>query len=109
LYLRQGYPAEAERIFREVLQREPDNAAAHAGLARLAPPPEPVPLPEPVLSKPEPEPAPSRPGPTSPPLSAGQLLAGFAAAPGQSGVTARKVFVLKSYLERLRRGSAHVS
>jgi tetratricopeptide (TPR) repeat protein len=36
LYLRQGHAGEAERIFREVLRREPDNAAAQAGLARAA-------------------------------------------------------------------------
>jgi hypothetical protein len=36
LYLRQGHAGEAERIFREVLRREPDNAAARAGLARAA-------------------------------------------------------------------------
>jgi hypothetical protein len=36
LYLRQGHHAEAERIFRAVLQQDPANAAAHAGLAALA-------------------------------------------------------------------------
>lgn len=36
LYLRQGHYAEAERIFREVLQREPASAPARAGLDRLA-------------------------------------------------------------------------
>jgi len=34
LYLRQGHAGEAERIFGEVLGREPDNAAAHEGLER---------------------------------------------------------------------------
>jgi hypothetical protein len=34
LYLRQGHAGEAERIFGEVLRREPDNATAHEGLAR---------------------------------------------------------------------------
>ena len=42
LYLRQGHAGEAERIFREVLRREPDNAAARAGLARSAAPPPPA-------------------------------------------------------------------
>lgn len=50
LYLRQGHAGEAERIFGEVLGREPDNAAAHEGLERARtlssplPPPEPVPV-----------------------------------------------------------------
>jgi len=107
IYLRQGYLAEAERIFHEVLQREPDNPAAHAGLAHLARLTEAAKTPEPT---PEPEPAPvpsSR--PEAPPLDARQLLAGFQPDSGEAGVTARKVFVLKSYLTRLRRGSAHVS
>jgi tetratricopeptide (TPR) repeat protein len=85
LYLRQGHSAEAEQIFREVLQHEPDNATARAGMAQLA-----------NLAAPE-------------PFDAHQLLAGFEPAPGQtggSGVTARKVFLLNSYLKRLRRGRA---
>jgi len=105
IYLRQGYLAEAERIFQEVLQREPDNAAAHAGLAHLARLTEAAKAPEPA---PAPAPAPSS-RPEAPPLDAHQLLAGFQPGPGEAGVTARKVFVLKSYLTRLRRGSAHVS
>jgi tetratricopeptide (TPR) repeat protein len=105
IYLRQGYLAEAERIFLEVLQREPDNAAAHAGLAHLERLTEAAKAPEPA---PEPAPAPSS-RPEAPPLDAHQLLAGFQPGPGEAGVTARKVFVLKSYLTRLRRGSAHVS
>jgi len=118
IYLRQGYLAEAERIFLEVLQREPDNAAAHAGLAHLARLNEPAEAPEPVPAAsepvPEPEPAPaltptSSSRPEAPPLDARQLLAGFQPGPGEAGVTARKVFVLKSYLTRLRGGSAHVS
>jgi tetratricopeptide (TPR) repeat protein len=36
LYLRQGHQDEAERIFRLVVEREPDNASARAALARLA-------------------------------------------------------------------------
>ncbi len=107
IYLRQGYLAEAERIFQEVLQREPDNAAAHAGLAHLARLQEAAKAPEPVPA-PEPAPAPSS-RPEAPPLDARQLLAGFQPGPGEAGVTARKVFVLKSYLTRLRGGSAHVS
>jgi len=36
LYVHQGYPAEAERIYREVLEREPGSAAALSGLDRLS-------------------------------------------------------------------------
>ena len=92
LYLRQGHHAEAERIFHEVLRREPDNPAARAGLEHMAGPA-------------APEPA----GRKAPPLDAAQLLAGFQPAAGQAGaagVAARKVFLLNRYLQRLRRGSA---
>jgi tetratricopeptide (TPR) repeat protein len=85
IYLRQGYLAEAERIFHEVLQHEPENAAAQAGLARLA--------------------AATRHRSAAPPLAAHQLLAGFQPSAGPAGgVTARKIFLLNSYLERLRQG-----
>ena len=81
LYLRQGHRGEAERIYREVLRREPDNAAAREGLAALPP-------------------AAHR------SLEARDLLAGYE--PGEEGgdaeVTARKVYVLNSYLQRLREG-----
>lgn len=40
LYLSQGHLEEAERIFREVLHREPGNQAALAGLSKVSPPPE---------------------------------------------------------------------
>jgi Flp pilus assembly protein TadD len=90
IYLRQGYFAEAERIFHEVLQHEPENAAAQAGLAHLA---------DATRHRGE-----------APPLAAHQLLAGFqpgsegGGPAGGSGVTARKIFLLNSYLERLRQG-----
>jgi len=87
IYLRQGYLAEAERIFHEVLQHEPENAAAQAGLAHLA---------DATRHRGE-----------APPLAAHQLLAGFQPSSGPaggSGVTARKIFLLNSYLERLRQG-----
>jgi hypothetical protein len=81
LYLRQDHPGEAKRIFEEVLRREPDNAAAREALAQLA--------------------AGQR------PLAARDLLAGYE--PGEEGgeaeAKARKVFLLNSYLKRLRRGS----
>lgn len=96
LYLRQGHRAEAERIFHEVLQREPENAAAQAGLGQLA-----------SLAAQPVETAPPR--SEARPLDAEQLLAGFQPTPGQTGgdgVTARKIFLLNSYLKRLRQGSA---
>lgn len=73
LYLRQGHLEEAERIFEEVLRREPGNPSAQAGLSRLA------------------------------------SLAAVTAAPptpaGVAGVNARKAFVLRQYLQRIREGS----
>lgn len=95
LYLRQGHRAEAERIFREVLAREPESPAARAGLAQLA-----------VQAPAEPARRAVR------PLAARELLAGFTPAPAQTGgagVTARKVFLLRRYLERLRKGARDVS
>ena len=92
LYLRQGHLAEAERIFHEVLRREPDNPSARAGLEHLAGPA----LPEQARRE-------------APPLDAEQLLAGFQPAAGQTGTAgtkARKVFLLNRYLQRLRQGSA---
>jgi tetratricopeptide (TPR) repeat protein len=91
IYLRQGHHDEAERIFREVLQREPDNAAAQAGIAHLAALAEPVPVP--VVAR------------EATALDARQLLAGFQPAPGEAGVTARKVYLLHNYLKRLRQGA----
>jgi tetratricopeptide (TPR) repeat protein len=81
LYQRQGHRGEAERIYREVLRREPDNAQAREGLAALPP-------------------AEHR------PLEGRDLLAGYE--PGEEGgeqeTRARKVFLLTSYLQRLRQG-----
>jgi len=86
IYLRQGHVDEAERIFRDVLEREPGNAAALAGLERI-----------------------KQAVPHAGELDAGRLLAGFR--PG--GMTARKVFLLNRYLERIRgsrlRGDHNVS
>jgi tetratricopeptide (TPR) repeat protein len=83
IYLRQGHLGEARRIFDEVLRREPDNAAALEGLTQLAARRE-----------------------ERRPLAAGDLLAGYE--PGEEGgkmeAKARKVFLLNSYLKRLRRG-----
>ncbi|HEX3556837.1 MAG TPA: tetratricopeptide repeat protein [Thermoanaerobaculia bacterium] len=90
LYLRQGYPAEAERIFREVLRREPESAAAREGLEKLA----------------SPAPAGVSGSIGSQPLDAPGLLAGYqpGGRPGEAEGRARKAFLLKSYLERIRRG-----
>jgi len=83
LYLRQGYPAEAERIFHEVLRREPENAAALQGLEKLSGPQE------------------------ARPLTAHDLLAGYQpdARTGEAEGKARKAFLLSRYLERIRRGA----
>ena len=78
LYLRQGHREEAERIFQEVLRREPGNPSAQSGLDRLA-----------EMT-------------TTPATSA------ITAAPppeGAAGVNARKAFVLRQYLQRIREGS----
>ncbi len=135
IYLRQGHRDEAERIFREVLRREPDNAAAREGLAGLGPaasapstpsvaaaaaaatllmpviarvpPPPPAPVaPVAIAEEPAPEPVPSAPvrAAAGRPLEGRDLLAHFPAEPGAASAKARKVFLLNSYLKRLRRG-----
>jgi tetratricopeptide (TPR) repeat protein len=89
LYLRQGYHAEAERIYREVLEREPDSTAAAAGLERVA------------ALGPRPEPA---------EVDARRLLVGYRPNPGlpaDAELRARKAWVLNRYLERLRQGDMH--
>jgi tetratricopeptide (TPR) repeat protein len=101
LYLRQGHLDEAERIFQDVLEREPGNAAAQAGLGRIGEARRP-PEPEPVVPEPEPEPS------QAIPLDARVLLAGFQPGPGGGGTTARKVFLLNRYLDRIRGGQPDV-
>ena len=86
LYLRQGHPREAERIFREVLDREPANTAARIGLEQA--------------------------GQTAPrPLAAADLMEGFD--PDETpGPNARMIHLLSSYLKRIRQGQRsrpHVS
>lgn len=86
LYLRQGHYAEAGRIFREVLQREPASAAARAGLDRL------------VSLGPQPE---------TPGLDARRLLTGYRrddSRPADAEARSRKIFLLSRYLDRLRQG-----
>jgi tetratricopeptide (TPR) repeat protein len=88
LYLRQGYPAEAERIFREVLRREPGSAVALQGIAKLSQPADAGgPAGERLL---EPR----------------DLLVGYQPAGGSGPAEgrARKAFILSRYLERIRRG-----
>ncbi|HEX9736215.1 MAG TPA: tetratricopeptide repeat protein [Thermoanaerobaculia bacterium] len=81
LYLRQGHVSEAEKIFRQVLRRDPRNAAALAGLARIR-------------------------GETG--LTAQALLAS-AGERIPLGLTAKKVRLLESYLNHLRgAGESHV-
>lgn len=93
IYLRQGHLQEAERIFHEVLRREPGNAVAQVGLARLAS----------MMAEPEPA---APPAAAERPLDSGQLLAGFdPASAGAAGVNARKAFVLRQYLQRIREAS----
>jgi len=85
LYLRQGHTEEAARLFGEIVQREPGNAAAREGLARLTG---------------------ARQAPRPERLDAGQLLAGLN--DPQASPTARRAYLLQSYLARLRPRRHHV-
>ncbi|HXO25802.1 MAG TPA: tetratricopeptide repeat protein, partial [Thermoanaerobaculia bacterium] len=85
LYLRQGHTEEAERIFGDIVQREPGNAAAREGLARLTG---------------------ARPVARQERLDAGQLLAGLN--DPQASPMARRAYLLQSYLARLRPRRSHV-
>jgi len=87
LYLRQGHTEEAQRIFGEIVEREPDNAAAREGLARLAG-------------------AGAGQAPRQERLNAGHLLAGLN--DPQASPTARRTYMLQSYLARLRPRRPHV-
>ncbi len=79
LYLEQGHRAEAERIFRAVLEREPTNQAAHRGLERLG--------------------AAAASG-----VTAGELLH-ERGLDERAGPLERRRALLESYLERIRTGS----
>jgi len=83
LYLRQGHLDEAEASFREVLAREPDNAEARQGLGEVA-------------------------ARRSSGIVADELLAGYEPSRDGEGMTARKRYALRQYLERLRGGGADV-
>jgi len=78
LYLRQGHLAEAEAAFREVLAREPGHEQALAGLAEID------------TQRQQPASARSLLGPED----GGERAAG--------GLTARKILLLRRYLERIR-------
>jgi len=83
LYLRQGHLEEAEESFREVLERNPDNAQALQGLEEIA-----------ALRRPE--------------IEVEELLEGYEPARHGEGLTARKRYAMRQYLERLRGGGADV-
>jgi tetratricopeptide (TPR) repeat protein len=137
LYLLQGHTAEAEEIFRRVLDRDPDNATALAGLRRMRAlsqdwftGPASVPAaPEPVAPEPAaPVPATAELESVAPlvavaatstesvpptggdrrswvgrSLTAADLLAGRSATHEHpEGLTAKKILVLKRYLQHLR-------
>lgn len=83
LYVGQGYPIEAERIYREILEREPDNQAARTGLDRLA-----------------------RMERRYRPLEARDLLFDFQETPADGDSDAPRLrHLLQSYLQRLRERS----
>jgi len=68
LYMRQGHLEEAERIFTEVLHREPGNTAAREGMSRLAFLAPAAAAPSPASPAPVP-PAPAVPAPVAPVLT----------------------------------------
>jgi tetratricopeptide (TPR) repeat protein len=93
LYLRQGHLDEAERIFHEVLEREPDHGAARAGLGTIAEARRPAPVETQAEEL----------------VDARHLLDGFRPGlSGSSGTTARKIFLLNRYLDRIRGGRRDV-
>jgi tetratricopeptide (TPR) repeat protein len=107
LYLRQGHVDEAERMFQEVLEREPGNAAAQAGLGRIDEARRPPAPPEPVLPEPEPVAA-ATVATAASALDARQLLAGFTPGASGDGITVRKIHLLNRYLDRIRGGQPDV-
>lgn len=98
LYLQQGHGDEARRIFREVLEREPDHETARAELLRLE-------APEPPAAEPETASEPEPPSTAPPPLTATDLEEPGA---GSLGLTERKIRMLDHYLRRIRQAAEHV-
>lgn len=82
IYVKQGHPAEAERIYLEVLRREPGNAAAQAGFDRLA-----------------------RMERRLRPIEAGDLLADYQEPASGGGHSSRLRHLLQSYVKRVRERS----
>jgi tetratricopeptide (TPR) repeat protein len=114
LYLRQGHHGEAERLYQEVLRREPDNGAAQLGLARVQGTTGPS-VPPPTLSPASPASVPpvsdyavSQPLTAEPAFPEPAVAADFVPA-GSFGDRGdrrtRTVDLLNRYLERIRRGS----
>lgn len=84
LYLQQGHVDEAARIFAQILEREPLNSSASAGLSHIR-------------------------RLRSPRLTAASLLSDRSIDRVPEGLTAKKILVLKQYLQHLRRaGETHV-
>lgn len=100
LYMAQGHHAEAVRIFRSILERDPDNEISRKALAELvgegpeAAGPEPRPVSVPVRAVEEEE---------------GEEVTEVATerreVTGRRGVTERKIAMLEDYLQRLRRAT----
>lgn len=121
LYMAQGHRREAARIFRSVLERDPNNSISQRALAELEgagagePPPEP-----PSELQPEAEQTPSlseSPSGSPEPPEAPQEAAPEEAAPEEAvpqevaapmaakGITERKISALEDYLHRLRQAA----
>jgi hypothetical protein len=79
LYLRQGHLGEAQKIFHQVLERDPDNEVALRGLEAIA-------------------------RRRTAALTAPELLGGEE--PQVKGLTSRKILLLQRYLQQLRAGAA---
>ncbi len=133
LYRAQGHREEAERIYRQVLEREPDNRRARRGLDELlapaAPPAEPATTPAPpaapqptyeletadqsesgVVAGPLPEPEPRPAEPPQPPAEAAPVAPSPEAPDATPGADPRqrRIAALRGYLERIQRARGAV-